>query len=625
MGLASSACMRRFTAGAAALAAIAAHRGSRRRAGAAAKPPTTFNPVVEAQNFSITQQRQAIYDTPQYQAQLAADSAASTAQALAAAGRRPGTLLHRRPVLEPGQRLRRRHPPQRLGRRRRTGSSARCCSPRATAPRSRATSGRRSPARPSGRGSSSPTARSRPTSSCTGTPPRPWPRTATSCSPSTPRARASQTPSARRPTRARASPPRPTAARSTTAPRTRSTSCSPRPSTRTSRCRAAAPAPATPPSRTSASPPASTPPTTRSGSCSTRREIGLVGHSYGAAGVSYIGQWDKRVKAIVALDNLGGPGPDAARCPAAAPRRRARSARPAAPRTPPIAPPSRSPSRRWASPPTTGCPPPPTPRCPTRRSRSPSRSPTPRPASTPGEIVIRGGSHLDFSFIPNQAFGASLRGPDITDWYLTAWFDRYLKDDAGRRRPAAHRALARRPRRGRRRPQPRRQRVLVLLLLAPGHRAGRAAVASTARTCATAARAWSRDRRRLERRLLLREDRHRARCRARAGGGGERALVAAVSGDGVSRSSARPCRPRGGRAAPAMAPAASVHDVGEVDLRVQPAGGHQVGQAPQVGGCRPRVLELVEDVEAVQLGARRAGEQLARRVADRLGDGGARS
>jgi len=50
---------------------------------AQAGPPTVFNPVVEAQNFSITQQRQAIYDTPQYQAQLTADSASSTAQALA--------------------------------------------------------------------------------------------------------------------------------------------------------------------------------------------------------------------------------------------------------------------------------------------------------------------------------------------------------------------------------------------------------------------------------------------------------------------------------------------------------------------------------------------------------------
>ncbi len=44
-----------------------------------------------------------------------------------------------------------------------------------------------------------------------------------------------------------------------------------------------------------------------------------------------------------------------------------------------------------------------------------------------GEIVIRGGSHLDFSFIPNQAFGASLRGPDLIAWYTTAWFNKYLK------------------------------------------------------------------------------------------------------------------------------------------------------------------------------------------------------
>jgi hypothetical protein len=44
-----------------------------------------------------------------------------------------------------------------------------------------------------------------------------------------------------------------------------------------------------------------------------------------------------------------------------------------------------------------------------------------------GEIIIRGGSHLDFSFIPNQAFGASYYGPDIIDWYTTGWFDKYLK------------------------------------------------------------------------------------------------------------------------------------------------------------------------------------------------------
>src|SRR3954452_21588941 len=37
--------------------------------------------------------------------------------------------------------------------------------------------------------------------------------------------------------------------------------------------------------------------------------VGLAGHSYGAAGVSYIGQWDPRVDAIVAWDNLSQPAP----------------------------------------------------------------------------------------------------------------------------------------------------------------------------------------------------------------------------------------------------------------------------------------------------------------------------
>ena len=41
---------------------------------ASATPPTVFDPLVEAQNFSITQERQAIYDTPQDQAKLAEDS-----------------------------------------------------------------------------------------------------------------------------------------------------------------------------------------------------------------------------------------------------------------------------------------------------------------------------------------------------------------------------------------------------------------------------------------------------------------------------------------------------------------------------------------------------------------------
>jgi hypothetical protein len=37
-------------------------------------PPKKFNPVVEAKNYSMIEQRQAVYDTPQYQSKLAADS-----------------------------------------------------------------------------------------------------------------------------------------------------------------------------------------------------------------------------------------------------------------------------------------------------------------------------------------------------------------------------------------------------------------------------------------------------------------------------------------------------------------------------------------------------------------------
>src|ERR1700716_3044574 len=38
--------------------------------------------------------------------------------------------------------------------------------------------------------------------------------------------------------------------------------------------------------------------------------LGIAGHSYGAAGVSYIAQWDPRVKAVVAWDNLSAPDPN---------------------------------------------------------------------------------------------------------------------------------------------------------------------------------------------------------------------------------------------------------------------------------------------------------------------------
>jgi hypothetical protein len=46
-----------------------------------------------------------------------------------------------------------------------------------------------------------------------------------------------------------------------------------------------------------------------------------------------------------------------------------------------------------------------------------------------GELVIRGGTHYEFSFIPNAGFPATLRGMDLVAWYTRAWVDRYVKGD----------------------------------------------------------------------------------------------------------------------------------------------------------------------------------------------------
>ena len=145
-------------------------------------------------------------------------------------------------------------------------------------------------------------------------------------------------------------------------------------------------------------------------------ELGLAGHSYGAAGVSYIAQWDPRVKAVVALDNLGPPstkggaGGEAA-CPAD----------PADRTTVPITKPGLGISADYGLPPTPNL------SLPNPQYKESESLAYSKAGVDSGEIVIRGGSHLDFSFIPNPAFGASYYGPDITDWYATAWFDKYLE------------------------------------------------------------------------------------------------------------------------------------------------------------------------------------------------------
>jgi pimeloyl-ACP methyl ester carboxylesterase len=159
-------------------------------------------------------------------------------------------------------------------------------------------------------------------------------------------------------------------------------------------------------------------------------EIGLAGHSYGAAGVSYIAQWDPRVKAVVAWDNLGGPGPEAGSVPSqqgGSPPSSSKIGEKPCPADPsqrtvvPIAKPGLGISADY------GLPPAPNTGLPEPLAKSQESLAYSQAGVDSGEIIIRGGSHLDFSFIPNQAFGASLRGPDVTDWYTTAWFDKYLK------------------------------------------------------------------------------------------------------------------------------------------------------------------------------------------------------
>jgi dienelactone hydrolase len=216
-----------------------------------------------------------------------------------------------------------------------------------------------------------------------------------------------------------------------------------------------------------------------------RGKIGLAGHSYGAAGVSYIGQWDPRVKAIVAWDNLGGPGPEAGAVPgpegsggktigeAGCP------ADPSARTTVPITKPALGISADYGLPATPNLTVP-EPNAKSAESRAFSAA-----GVDTGEIVIRGGSHVDFSFIPLQAFGASLRGPDLAAWYTTAWFDKYLKHACS---PNAGATTRPRPR-----STPTTTPTPSRSTTAPASTsASPAAAASTARTCAPAARECSR-------------------------------------------------------------------------------------------------------------------------------------
>ena len=147
--------------------------------------------------------------------------------------------------------------------------------------------------------------------------------------------------------------------------------------------------------------------------------VGIAGHSFGASGVSYVGQADPRVKAIVAWDNLREPTPGGSGrttvegCPADPnERREAAITKPALGMA----------ADYFASEPRTEDPDP--------LEKSEASLAYSKAGVDTGEIVIRGGTHFEFSFIPDPGFGATLRGIDLVTWYTTAWFDKYVKGDA---------------------------------------------------------------------------------------------------------------------------------------------------------------------------------------------------
>jgi len=147
------------------------------------------------------------------------------------------------------------------------------------------------------------------------------------------------------------------------------------------------------------------------------KRLGLAGHSFGAAGISFVGQKDPRVKALVAWDNLATPAASidfqgqVFDC----------KSTPSSRTVPPITKPALGMSADYylTPQPYTSDPDP--------QGKSTGSLAYTKAGVDTAELIIRGGTHYDFSYIPNPGFGASLRGMDSVAWYTGAWFDKYVK------------------------------------------------------------------------------------------------------------------------------------------------------------------------------------------------------
>jgi dienelactone hydrolase len=151
--------------------------------------------------------------------------------------------------------------------------------------------------------------------------------------------------------------------------------------------------------------------------------VGIAGHSYGAEGVSYIGQFDPRVKAIVAFDNLGGADPNVPFM-GSQPSEQPCPADPSQRKPAKLTKPALGMSADYFIPPE------PNTSDPDPLAKSKESFAYSKAGLDTGEIIIRGGTHYDFDWVPNPGFPATLRGADEIAWYANAWFDKYVKGDA---------------------------------------------------------------------------------------------------------------------------------------------------------------------------------------------------
>ncbi len=138
-----------------------------------------------------------------------------------------------------------------------------------------------------------------------------------------------------------------------------------------------------------------------------RKRIGLAGHSLGAFAVSKVGSQDRGVDAIVAWDNLQVGGN----------QQMGQEVPPIEPRVPAL---GMSADYGLLREPLTERPDP--------QGKSRASNEYSDEGVDTAQINVRGGTHYEWSYIPNAQFGATLRGMDMAAWYTSAWFDRFVKD-----------------------------------------------------------------------------------------------------------------------------------------------------------------------------------------------------